>query len=444
MGSFLQILNLISLAGIKFSIFISLNSFMKAVLITIGDEILSGNTVDTNSNFIATELKKIGIPVVQIFTISDEIEAIKNTLKSAVELGDLIIATGGLGPTKDDKTKTAFKEFFNDEIILDPETFDHLRRLFEKRNRGHLLELNKPQAEVLSKAFIFQNENGSAPCQMIQENGKIIICLPGVPFEVKPLIKDKIVPFLADQFNLNHIVTHTVSVVGIPESLLSEQIESWELALPKDISLSYLPVGNRIKLRLTAQGKRKEELEERIDTEVQKLKPLIGDNVISWNGDNIEEILKEILDEKKLTVSTAESCTGGELSRILTSISGSSTYFSGGIVAYDYQKKIEILGVSKEIIKEKTAVSEEVAQEMSLGGQQLFKTNISLSTTGVAGPQSDEFNNEIGTVFYSIRVNDFEKTNRLHLPHFERNDFVHFVSQRVLQDLVEILIREKY
>ena len=417
---------------------------MKAVLITIGDEILSGNTVDTNSNFIAGELKKIGIPVVQIFTVSDEIESIKNSLDAAFKLGDLVIATGGLGPTKDDKTKTAFKEFFNDEIILDSETFDHLKKYFEKRNRGHLVELNKPQAEVLSKAFIFQNENGSAPCQMIQENGKIVISLPGVPYEVKPLIKDKVIPFLAQKFSLNHIVTHTISVVGIPESLLSEQIESWELALPKDISLSYLPVGNRIKLRLTAQGKSEEELEQRIDQEVQKLKPLIGDNVISWSGDNIEEILKHILDEKKLTVSTAESCTGGELSRLLTSISGSSTYFLGGIVAYDYHKKIDILGVSEKTIQEKTVVSEEVAQEMSLGAQKLFKTNISLSTTGVSGPNSDEFNNEIGAAFYSIRVNDFEKTNRLHLPHFERNDFVNFVSQRVLQDLVEILIKEKY
>lgn len=417
---------------------------MKAVLLTIGDEILSGNTVDTNSNFIAGELKKIGIPVVQILTISDEIEAIKKGLETALQLGKLVIATGGLGPTKDDKTKIAFKEFFNDEIVLDPETFEHLRKLFEKRNRGHLLELNKPQAEVLSKAFVFQNENGSAPCQMIQENGKIIISLPGVPFEVKPLIKDKIIPFLAGNFGLNHIVTHTISVVGIPESLLSEQIESWELALPNDISLSYLPVGNRIKLRLTVQGTNKAELEQRIKTEVEKLKPIIGDNVISWNGDDILEILKEILDEKKLTISTSESCTGGELSRLLTSISGSSTYFQGGIVAYNYHQKIEILGVSEKTILEKTVVSAEVAQEMSLGGQQLFKTNISLSTTGVAGPNSDEFNTEIGTVFYSIRVNDFEKTNRLHLPHFERNDFVSFVSQRVLQDLVEILIRENY
>lgn len=417
---------------------------MKAVLITIGDEILSGNTVDTNSNFIATELKKIGIPVVQILTVSDEIKSIKRNLKSAFEMADLVITTGGLGPTKDDKTKTAFKEFFTDEIVLDPETYDHLRRLFEKRNRAHLLELNKPQAEVLSKAIIFQNENGSAPCQMIQENGKIAICLPGVPFEVKPLIKDKIIPFLAEKLSLNHIITHTVSVVGIPESVLSEQIESWELALSKDISLSYLPVGNRIKLRLTAQGKNQKELEQRIEKEVQKLKPLIGDHVISWNGDDIQEILKEILDEKKLTVSTAESCTGGELSKLLTSISGSSTYFLGGIIAYDYHKKIEILGVSEKTIHEKTVVSEEVAQEMSLGAQKLFKTHIALSTTGVAGPNSDEFSNEIGIAFYSIRVNDFEKTSRLHLPHFERNDFVDFVSQRVLQDLVEILIRAPY
>ncbi|ROI09085.1 CinA family nicotinamide mononucleotide deamidase-related protein [Chryseobacterium sp. H3056] len=417
---------------------------MKAVLITIGDEILSGNTVDTNSNFIAAELKKIGIPVVQIFTISDEIAAIKKTLQAATEIADLIFTTGGLGPTKDDKTKTAFKEFFNDELILDPETFEHLRKLFEKRNRTHLLELNKPQAEVLSKAFIFQNENGTAPCQMLQENGKIVLSLPGVPFEVKPLIKEKIIPFLAGKFGLSHIVTHTISVVGIPESLLSQQIENWELALPKEISLSYLPVGNRIKLRLTANGKNMPELDGKILLEIEKLKPLIGENVISWNGDNIVEILKEILNEKKVTISTAESFTGGELSKLLTSISGSSTYFSGGIVAYDYQKKIEILGVSARTIQEKTVVSEEVAQEMSAGAQKLFKTQIALSTTGVSGPNSDEFNAEVGTAFYSIRVNDFEKTSRIYLPHFERNDFAKFVSQRVLQDLVEILIKEKY
>lgn len=414
---------------------------MKAILITIGDEILSGNTIDTNSNFIAAQLKNIGIAVTQIFTISDEIEVIKKTLKSAFEMGDLIITTGGLGPTKDDKTKTAFAEFFEDELKLDEETFEHLKNLLIKRKREHLLEINKNQAVVLSKAKIFQNENGTAPCQMIEENGKIAIGLPGVPYEVKPLMKDKIIPFLKDKFSLNHISSKIISVVDFPESLLAKTIEDWELSLPKNISLSYLPIGNRVKLRLTGTGNNLQEIDNQLNTETKKLKPLIAEKVISWDGNEIQEILKEILIEKKLTISTAESCTGGELARLITSVSGSSQYFSGGIIPYDFRKKIEILGVSEKTIQEKTVVSEEVAQEMSLGCQKLFKTDISLSTTGVSGPNSDEFNNKIGTVFYSIRVKDFEKTNSLFLPHLERNDFANFVSQRVLQDLVEILVK---
>ncbi len=418
-------------------------SSMKAVLITIGDEILSGNTIDTNSNFIATHLKSIGIPVVQIFTVSDEIETIKKALHSAFEIGNVVITTGGLGPTKDDKTKTAFAEYFHDELKLDEETFEHLKKLMIRRKREHLLEINKNQAVVLSKAHVFQNENGTAPCQMIEENGKIAICLPGVPYEVKPLINHKIIPYLKDKFSLNHIATRIISVVDFPESLLSLTIEDWELSLPENISLSYLPVGNRIKLRLTAVGSNLPEIESQLNEEVEKVKPLIGEKVISWDGNEIQEILKEILKKKNLTVSVAESCTGGELSRLLTSVSGSSEYFLGGIIPYDYHKKIEILGVSVQTISEKTVVSEEVAQEMSLGCQNLFKTDISVSTTGVSGPNSDEFNNEIGTVFYSVRVKDYEKTNRLYLPHMERNDFANFVSQRVLQDLVEILVRKK-
>ena len=417
---------------------------MKAVLITIGDEILSGNTIDTNSNFIANQLRQIGIPVLQIFTISDQIEIIKNTLKNALDVAELVICTGGLGPTKDDRTKTAFAEFFNDTLKLDPETFEHLRKLFIKRNREHLLEINRDQAVVLSKATIFQNENGSAPCQMIRENGKVVICLPGVPFEVKPLIKDKIIPFLAQEFSLNHFVSRIISVVDFPESLLALTIEDWELALPENVSLSYLPVGNRVKLRLTATGSHPEDLEKLLDSEIEKVKPLIEEKVISWDGNDIQEILKEILIKNKFTISTAESCTGGELSRLITSISGSSDYFLGGIIPYDYHKKIDILGVQKSTIDSKTVVSEEVAQEMSLGGQNLFKTDICLSTTGVSGPNSDEFNSEVGTVFYSIRVKNLEKTTRLFLPHLERNDFASFVSQRVLQDLVQILITENF
>ncbi|MGZ5285305.1 MAG: CinA family nicotinamide mononucleotide deamidase-related protein, partial [Kaistella sp.] len=401
------------------------------------------NTVDTNSNFIAAQLKNIGIPVLQIFTVSDEVETIKTTLKDAFEVADLVITTGGLGPTKDDKTKTAFAEYFDDELKLDEETFEHLRKLMIKRKREHLLEINKNQAMVLTKARVFQNENGTAPCQMIEENGKIAICFPGVPFELKPLISNKIIPYLQNRFSLHHIVTRIISVVDFPESLLALTIEEWEISLPKNISLSYLPIGNRVKLRLTGVGENSAEVENQLDQEIEKLKPLIGEKVISWNGNEIQEILKEIMLQKNLTLSVAESCTGGELSRLITSVSGSSAYFAGGIIPYDYRKKIEILGVSEITISQKTVVSEEVAQEMSFGCQKLFKTDIALSTTGVSGPNTDEFNNEIGTVFYSVRVRDFEKTNRLYLPHMERNDFANFVSQRVLQDLVEILIREK-
>ena len=414
-----------------------------AVLITIGDEILSGNTIDTNSNFIATQLKNIGFKVVQIFTISDEIETIKKTLKSAFELGNLVITTGGLGPTKDDKTKKAFAEFFNDTLVSDTETLEHLRQLLIKRKREHLFDINLPQADILSKSKVFQNHNGTAPSLMVEENGKIAICLPGVPYEVKPLIKNQIIPYLQEKFEQNFIVSRIISVVNFPESLLSETIETWELALPSTISLSYLPIANRVKLRLTATGKNEEILNQQLDEEITKLKPLIQDNIISENGDSIEEILHDLLISKNLTISTAESCTGGELSHLITSVSGSSNYFLGGICTYQTQKKSEILGVSEDLIKEKTVVSEEVAQAMSLGCQKLFKTDIALSTTGVAGPNSDEFESEIGTVFYSIRVHNFEKTFKLYLPHLERKDFMNFVSMKVLQDLIEILIKEK-
>ncbi len=416
---------------------------MNAVLISIGDEILSGTTIDTNSNFIASELRNIGIKVVQIFTISDEIETIKKNLKSAFELGDLVITTGGLGPTKDDKTKKAFCDFYEDELVLDEETLQHLRNLLEKRGRIHLLERNQEQAVILKKSKVFQNFNGTAPSLMVEENGKIVICLPGVPYEVKPLISNQIIPFLQARFQQNFLITKTISVVNFPESLLSDTIESWELALAKNISLSYLPIANRVKLKLTASGKDLDALQKQLDKEVMKLRPFIQNHIIAENGDKIEEILHDLLIAKNLTISTAESCTGGELAHLITSVSGSSKYFLGGIVAYDFHKKIEILGVSEKTINEKTVVSEEVAQEMSLGCQKLFKTDISLSTTGVAGPNSDEFNNEIGLVYYSIRVKNFEKNFKLFLPHLDRKDFMNFVSMKVLQDLIDILINEK-
>lgn len=412
----------------------------KAVLITIGDEILSGNTVDTNSNFIASELKNIGIKVVQIFTISDEIDTIKNTLSEAFQLGDLIITTGGLGPTRDDKTKKALAEFFNDEIALDEVTFNHLKGYMERRGRADILERNREQAFVPTKSIVFQNHFGTAPCMMMEFDGKLSYSLPGVPYEVKPLIKDQIIPYLQEKFNLHYIHSRIVSVVGIPESILADTIEDWELALPENMSLSYLPVGTRVKLRITASGDNEEALQQQTEDEIQKLLPLIKNNVIAVSEDKIENILAEILTERKLTISTAESCTGGELAKMITSVGGSSKYFLGGMVAYATDKKIKILNVSRKTVDQFTVVSEQVAQEMAKGCQELFDTDISLSTTGVAGPGKGEDGKDIGTVFYTIRIKDQEVTSKLYMPHLERVDFMNFVSQKVIQDLVGLLI----
>jgi len=411
-----------------------------AVLITIGDEILSGNTVDTNSNFIATELKNIGVKVVQIFTISDEIDIIKDTLKSAFELGDLVITTGGLGPTRDDKTKKALAEFFDDEIALDEVTFEHLKGYMERRGRIEILERNREQAFVPTKSTVFQNHYGTAPCMMMEQDGKLSFSLPGVPYEVKPLIKDQIVPYLKDKFNLNYISTRIVSVVGIPESILADQIEDWELALPENLALSYLPVGTRVKLRLTATGTDEDLLQIQLENEIQKLFPIIGENIIATSEDKIEKILGEILSEKELTISTAESCTGGNLAQMLTSNPGSSKYFIGGVVAYATQKKTDILHVSEGTIERFTVVSREVAREMADGCQNLFKSDISLSTTGVAGPGKGEDGKDVGLVYYTINVNNESETFKLHLPHLDRQDFIYFVSQKIIQDLVGILI----
>ena len=413
-----------------------------AVLITIGDEILSGNTVDTNSNFIATQLKEIGIKVLSIFTIPDEESAIVATLGRAFEMADVVFTTGGLGPTKDDITKKAYADFFEDEMIFSDEIYEHLRVYLEKRNRLWILEHNKDQAMVLSKAKIFLNYFGTAPCMILEKNGTYCFSLPGVPYEVKPLVKDQIIPFLKEKLSLDHIVTRIVSVVDIPESILSETIEEWELTLPKHISLSYLPVGTRVKLRLTASGTSQELLNVELENEIQKLIPIIGENIIATHEDKIEKIVGEILSDKKLTISVAESCTGGELAHLITSVSGSSSYFLGSVVTYATQKKIDLLNVNPKTVEEFTVVSEQVASEMAIGCQDLFKTDISVSTTGVAGPGKGEDGKDVGTVFYTIRIGNEEVTSKLFLPHLERLDFMNFVSQKVVQDIISLLIKK--
>ncbi|WP_018676449.1 CinA family nicotinamide mononucleotide deamidase-related protein [Riemerella columbina] len=412
-----------------------------AVLISIGDEILAGNTVDTNSNFIAQQLGSIGIKVIQIFAISDDEWNITKTLDLAFSMADLVVTTGGLGPTKDDKTKKVITQYFKDTLVSDTTTLEHLKQLLIKRNREYLFDINQAQAEVPSKATVFQNDYGTAPCLMMQEDGKFLFVLPGVPFEVKPLMKDKIIPYLATTHQQPYILTQIISVVDFPESLLSQTIEPWELTLPKHIAPAYLPIGNRVKLKLTATGSDLEQLKSDLKYQTEQLKPYIQDKVIAWEHDSIVEILKSVLVEKQWTISCAESCTGGTVAKLLTSISGSSAYFIGGMVAYDKAQKVNLLNVPKDLIDQETTVSEAVAQAMSEGCQKVFDTDIAVSTTGVAGPQTDEFQNTVGEVYFAITIHKETTTHRLYLPYMEREDFINFVSQRVLQKVVERLVK---
>ena len=413
---------------------------MKALLLCIGDEILSGTTIDTNSNYIANQLKSIGIQVEKIYTISDDRDSIISHLEIGFQSVDLIISTGGLGPTKDDRTKFAFAAYFSDEIHFDKDVFEHLKVYLQKRNRIEILDKNRSQAEIFKNGKVFLNDYGTAPALLAEKNNKIAICLPGVPFEVKPLLKDKIIPYLKSKFKQSTILTRTLSVVGIPESELAFLIADWEENLPSNFSLSYLPVGTRIKLKLTVVGDAQEEME----LQIAKVLKLISKYVFSTDGDSISEILKELLIRENFTISSAESCTGGEISRLITAVPGASNYFVGGICTYQTPMKSSLLGVEKRLIDEKSVVSQEVASAMSLGCQKMFGSSISVSTTGVAGPSSDEQDNEIGLAYYSIRIGDFEKVNKLYLPYFEREDFMNFLAQRVLQDVVGILVSREY
>lgn len=416
---------------------------MKAVIIAVGGEILAGDTLDTNSNFIAKELKKIGIALEAILTVKDELTAIVSALGRAFEIADLVLTTGGLGPTKDDQTLLAFGNYFGVSASIDPATYEHLKSILEKRNRPYLLDLNKNQALVLEGAKVFQNEHGTAPCQMMEKAGKIAICMPGVPYEVKPLVKDQIIRYLSSRFSLPFLVTRTVSVSGIPESELSDLIEEWELSLPKHLSLSYLPVEGRIKLQLSGSGTNLELLKKQLADTFEPIRPLLEPYVFSWYGSEIEAVLYTLLQKENLTLSVAESCTGGSISSCLVSIPGISANYLGGIVPYDTNQKVKQLGVSAKTIEEFGVVSSEVAMEMSLRCQKLFGSDVSIATTGAAGPSSDAYDTPVGEVFYSIRVHNIEVTRRLYLPHLERKDFMNFVTLRALHELAEILVKRR-
>ena len=377
---------------------------MNAEIITIGDEILIGQIVDTNSAFIGKELNKIGVSVYQITSIQDEKSHILQALKDAESRVDIVIITGGLGPTKDDITKHTLCEYFDDSLVQNEMVLDHVKELFKKYiSTSPLLQVNIDQALVPSKATILHNANGTAPGMWMTKNNTVFVSLPGVPFEMKYLITNEVVPKIQKEFNRPFILHKTIITYGIGESALADRISEWEEGLPSSIKLAYLPSLGMVRLRLSAKGAVQEEVEAVMASETKKLYLLIDDVIYGEEDDEtIEAVIAKLLTSKKMTLSMAESFTGGTISEHLTAIPGASAYFKGCLVSYATEVKINVLNVPKEVIKMHSVVSAQVAEAMAINVRKLLKSDFSIATTGNAGPTKGDSNEEVGSVFIAV------------------------------------------
>ncbi|OQX73383.1 MAG: competence/damage-inducible protein A [Bacteroidetes bacterium 4484_276] len=374
---------------------------MTAEIITIGDELLIGQVIDTNSAWIAEQLNLIGIRINQITSISDERGHILSTLAEAETRADIILITGGLGPTRDDITKTTLCEFFGTGLVFNEEAFKNVETLF--RLRGFTVtELNRQQAEIPANCTPLQNLNGTAPGMWFERDGKIFVSMPGVPFEMKQMVANEVLPRLSKKLNAQFIVHKTILTQGVGESFLAKTIESWEDNLPKNVKLAYLPQPGIVRLRLTAIGTNKVELQNQIEDEVIKLKAIIPDLIFGYNGDTLELVTGKLLKAKLKTISTAESCTGGYLAHLITSIPGSSDYFPGSVVSYSNRVKIDELGVSEKSLEQHGAVSKEVVLQMAAGVRRKIDSDYALAISGIAGPDGGTAKKPVGTTWIAL------------------------------------------
>ncbi len=378
---------------------------MKAEVITIGDEILIGQTVDTNSAWIANELNLLGIDVVRIVSISDNKEEIFNALDDAGKYADLVLITGGLGPTDDDITKKALAEYFKTKLVQSKELLQHVEAFIIKR-KVLMNERNVRQADIPENCKIIKNEIGTAPGMKFEKDGVTFISMPGVPFEMKTMMTNHIIPELKENQIDQHIIHKVILTQGWPESRLAEHLEGWERNIPKELSIAYLPSPGIIKLRLTGKGNNKEFLEQLINDQVKKLELLIPKLICGYDSDKLEELIGNLLKKKNSTLSIAESCTGGNISHLITSIPGSSEYFSGGIVAYSNDIKQNILSVSKSNLINYGAVSKEIVEEMAMGARNLYKTDFAIATSGIAGPTGGTEEKPVGTTWIAVASKD--------------------------------------
>ncbi|MBI1317195.1 competence/damage-inducible protein A [bacterium] len=373
---------------------------MQAEIITIGDELLIGQTIDTNSAWMGEQLNKVGVEVHQIRSVRDRPDSIVTALDSLHPESRLVLITGGLGPTRDDKTKATLARYFNTTLEFNPDVFAHIDALFRSFGRD-LSRLNRDQAVLPVGAALLKNDVGTASGMRFERNGIFYVALPGVPYEMKHLMETHVFPWIRRELQDTHIEHRTVYTQGVPESELAHRIAAFEENLPDTISLAYLPSPGKVRLRLSSQGER-EVVVPQVDAQVKALTELLGEVVYSVDEEEMERVLARMLTERKARLALAESCTGGYVAHRLTRIPGSSAWFLGGVVAYSNEAKNAFLGVAPELIARHGAVSEEVAMAMASGARTRFNSDYTLSLTGIAGPDGGSEEKPVGTVWIGI------------------------------------------
>jgi nicotinamide-nucleotide amidase len=377
---------------------------MNAEIITVGDELLIGQVVDTNSAWIGRELNKIGVEVMRIVSVRDLKEEIIGAIDTAMNRADVVLMTGGLGPTKDDITKQTLCEYFGTRLVFSEEVYRNVERLL--KGRVAMNKLNRDQALVPEACTVINNRVGTASVSWFERDGKVLVSMPGVPQEMKTIMSEEIIPRLQKMFVSDLILHHTFLVRNYAESILAEYLSDWEEKLPKNIKLAYLPKMGIIRLRLTARGHQGEHLEEMLAAECEKLRELLGNNIMGEGDAAAEGVLGDLLRKRGLTVATAESCTGGSVAARITSVPGSSEYFKGSVVAYANEVKMQLLGVEEETLREHGAVSEETVRRMVVGVQRLMHTDCAIATSGIAGPGGGTAEKPVGTIWIAAACGD--------------------------------------
>ncbi len=374
---------------------------VKVEIITIGDEILIGQIVDTNSAWMSVELNKAGFEIVQITSVHDDAAHIVASLELALERADVVLFTGGIGPTKDDITKQTLCRYFGMQLVFNDEVYKNIEQVLVNRSRA-VNELTRTQAFVPDGCTVIQNRVGTAPVTWFEKDSKVIVSMPGVPYEMKHIMSTEVIPRLAERFKTPTIIHKNVIVQGYPESALAMKIADWENALPEDIHLAYLPNNGIIKLRLSGISDDPLSLEFSINQQIAGLTEILADAIVAYDDTPVEEMIGNLLTAKGMTLATAESCTGGFIAHKITSVPGSSQYFKGSVIAYSNEVKVNVLNVLAGDIEQYGAVSKEVVEQMAVNVRKLLKTDVAIATSGIAGPDGGTEEKPVGTVWIAV------------------------------------------